>query len=110
VHIRLCEQALEAAGVSGNIVVDCSHANSSKRPELQPLVVENVANQILEGNRSIVGLMIESNLKAGNQSIPADLADLEYGVSVTDGCIDWDTTERCLRQTRDRLRAVLEAR
>jgi 3-deoxy-7-phosphoheptulonate synthase len=110
VHIALCEQALEAAGVSSNIVVDCSHANSNKQPELQPLVVENVANQILEGNRSIVGLMLESNLKAGSQSIPADLADLEYGVSVTDGCIDWDTTERCLRQTRDKLRGRMESR
>jgi len=110
VHIRLCEQALEKAGVPLNIVVDCSHANSSKQPELQPLVVENVANQILEGNRSIVGLMIESNLKAGNQPIPRNLQELEYGVSVTDGCIDWETTERCLRETRDRLRDVLPRR
>ncbi len=110
VHIRLCEQALEKAGVKKNIMVDCSHANSNKQPELQPLVVENVANQILEGNQSIVGLMIESNLRAGNQSIPKDLSQLEYGVSVTDGCIDWDTTEKCLLDTADRLRNVLPAR
>lgn len=110
VHVKLCEQALEKAGVAENIMVDCSHANSSKKPELQPLVVENVANQILEGNQSIVGLMIESHLKAGNQSIPADLADLEYGVSVTDGCIDWETTETCLREMRDKLQAVLPRR
>lgn len=110
VHIRLCEQALEKAGVKKNIMVDCSHANSNKQPELQPLVVENVANQILEGNQSIVGLMIESNLRAGNQSIPKDLSQLEYGVSVTDGCIDWDTTEKCLLDTADRLREVLSAR
>ena len=110
VHITLCEKALAKAGVPVNIVVDCSHANSNKRPELQPLVVDNVANQILEGNRSIVGLMIESNLKAGNQPIPDNLAELEYGVSVTDGCIDWETTENCLRRTRDKLKEVIASR
>ena len=110
VHVKLCEEALEKAGVPTNIMVDCSHANSNKQPELQPLVVENVANQILEGNRSIVGLMIESNLKAGNQSIPENLDDLEYGVSVTDGCIDWEVTERCLREMRDKLKDVLPER
>ena len=109
-HIRLCEDALEKAGVSSNIMVDCSHANSDKQPELQPLVVDNVANQILEGNSSIVGLMIESNLKAGNQSIPSDLTQLEYGVSVTDGCIDWETTETCLRSMRDKLKDNLTER
>ena len=110
VHIKLCEDALEKAGVTGNIMVDCSHANSNKQPELQPLVVDNVANQILEGNSSIVGLMIESNLKAGNQSIPSDLTQLEYGVSVTDGCIDWETTETCLRSMRDKLKDNLTER
>ena len=110
VHVKLCEEALEKAGVPTNIMVDCSHANSNKQPELQPLVVENVANQILEGNKSIVGLMIESNLKAGNQSIPDNLDDLEYGVSVTDGCIDWETTELCLRAMRDKLKDALPGR
>ena len=110
VHITLCEEALAKAGVPVNIVVDCSHANSNKQPELQPLVVDNVANQILEGNQSIVGLMIESNRKAGNQPIPDNLNDLEYGVSVTDGCIDWETTEQCLRRTRDKLQDVIASR
>ncbi|MCP5164700.1 MAG: 3-deoxy-7-phosphoheptulonate synthase [Pseudomonadales bacterium] len=110
VHIRLCEQALDKAGVAPNIMVDCSHANSNKQPELQPLVVENVANQILEGNRSIVGLMIESNIHAGNQSIPQNLEDLAYGVSVTDGCIDWESTATSLRAMRDSLREVLPRR
>ena len=110
VHISLCEEALAGAGLQPNIMVDCSHANSNKQPELQPLVVENVGNQILEGNQSIVGLMIESNLKAGNQPIPANLKDLEYGVSVTDGCIDWETTEKCLRDLRGRVREVLPGR
>ena len=110
VHIRLCEDDLEKAGVKQNIMVDCSHANSNKQPELQPLVVENVANQVLEGNKSIIGLMIESNLNAGNQPIPNNLDELEYGVSVTDGCIDWETTESCLLEIRDKLKAVLPGR
>jgi 3-deoxy-7-phosphoheptulonate synthase len=110
VHIKLCEDALAKAGQAQNIMVDCSHANSSKNPELQPLVAQNVTNQVLEGNHSIVGLMIESNLKAGNQSIPENLDDLEYGVSVTDGCIDWETTQSCILEMRDKLQGVLPSR
>ena len=109
-NIKLCEDALAKAGVSKNIMVDCSHANSSKQPELQPSVIENVAHQILEGNTSIIGLMVESNLHAGKQDIPANLDDLKYGVSVTDGCIDWATTEASLRAMRDTLKAALVAR
>jgi 3-deoxy-7-phosphoheptulonate synthase len=91
-------------------MVDCSHANSSKQPQLQPLVIENVANQVIEGNTSIVGLMVESNINAGNQSIPEDLSKLAYGVSVTDGCIGWDETETALRTMRERLKDVLPKR
>jgi 3-deoxy-7-phosphoheptulonate synthase len=110
VHIKLCEQELLKAGVEPNIMVDCSHANSDKKPELQPLVMENVANQVIEGNRSIVGLMVESNLRPGNQPIPEDLAKLEYGVSVTDGCIGWDSTEEAILTMRNRLKDVLPSR
>ena len=110
VHIRLCEEALTKANIKHNIMVDCSHANSNKQPELQPLVVENVASQILEGNSSITSLMIESNLEAGNQPIPQNLEDLKYGVSVTDGCIDWQTTEDCLLSLREKLRKALQTR
>jgi 3-deoxy-7-phosphoheptulonate synthase len=110
VHVKLCEDVLDKAGLPRNIMVDCSHANSNKAPELQPLVVENVASQILEGNSSVVGLMIESNLKAGNQGIPENPDDLEYGVSITDGCIDWETTERCLREMREKLQKILPER
>ena len=110
VHVALCEQALEKASLPRNIMVDCSHANSDKKPELQPLVAENVANQIIEGNTSIIGLMLESNIHAGNQKIPADLDQLEYGVSVTDGCIDWPATEQLLRRMADNLRDALPAR
>jgi 3-deoxy-7-phosphoheptulonate synthase len=108
VSIKLAEQSLDRAGLAPNIVVDCSHANSFKKPDMQPLVLADVAGQIRDGNRSIVGVMIESHLEAGNQPIPKDLAQLRYGCSVTDGCVDWATTERMLRElsatTADALR------
>jgi len=110
VSVALCEQRLEKAGLANSIMVDCSHANSNKDPALQPLVMDNVANQILEGNRSIIGLMIESNIEAGNQSIPQNLADLKYGVSVTDACIDWETTAASLLDMRNKLKDVLPSR
>ncbi|WP_101759448.1 3-deoxy-7-phosphoheptulonate synthase [Oceanicoccus sp. KOV_DT_Chl] len=110
VHIELTEQALAKAGAANNIMVDCSHANSSKQPNLQPKVMEDVSNQIVSGNNSIVGLMIESNIHAGNQSIPDDLSQLQYGVSVTDGCIDWETTSESIKAMRDKLKELLPAR
>jgi len=110
VHIKLTEQELEKAKLPAKIMVDTSHANSDKKPELQPLVIENVTNQVLEGNRSIVGLMVESHLFAGNQSIPDNLCDLKYGVSVTDGCIGWETTEQALRAMHEKLVKVLPQR
>ncbi len=110
VTIALVEKELTKHKLPANIVIDCSHANSNKDPALQPLVMNDVAHQIMEGNQSIVGVMLESNIGAGNQSIPADLSQLKYGVSVTDACIDWPTTESLLRETRDRLKSVLPAR
>ncbi|WP_461481687.1 3-deoxy-7-phosphoheptulonate synthase [Porticoccus sp.] len=110
VSVSLAEQELSKAGIATNIMVDCSHANSNKNHELQPLVMENVTNQILEGNNSIIGIMVESNIKPGNQKIPADLKDLEYGVSITDACIGWDTTEKALRDMHDKLCDVLPTR
>ena len=110
VSIALCEKELSARGVRPNIVVDCSHGNSNKDPALQSLVTENCANQILEANKSIVGLMLESHLNWGNQKIPQDLSQLQFGVSVTDACIDWATTERLLLGVRERLRPVLPKR
>lgn len=110
VSVSLAERELQAAGLTPNLMVDCSHANSNKQPELQPLVLENVAQQILEGNRSIMGVMLESNINAGAQKIPANLADLQYGVSVTDGCISWDTTEEILTSIAQRIGPALKAR
>ena len=110
VSIAVCERELEAGGLPRNIVVDCSHGNSNKDPALQPLVMDNCVNQIIEGNTSIIGMMLESNLHAGNQSIPKDLSQLKFGVSVTDACMDWGTTEKALREARLRLKDVLPRR
>ncbi len=104
VSIAIAEQALAKAKLPANLVVDCSHANSYKKPELQPLVMADVVNQIVHGNRSLVGVMIESNIVAGNQKIPTDLSELKYGCSVTDACIDWDTTAQMLRDAAALLR------
>ncbi len=110
VSISMVEQALTKAKLPHNIVVDCSHANSFKKPELQPLVMADIVNQIRLGNKSLVGVMIESNIEAGNQPIPADLSQLKYGCSVTDGCVDWDTTDKMIRDAAILLRDVLPER
>ena len=110
VSIAKSKKALNDAGLPNNLMVDCSHGNSSKQPELQPLVANDVVQQILEGNTSIIGIMLESHLNKGNQSIPDDLSQLEYGVSVTDACIDWQTTEELLKNMAERLKPVLSSR
>ena len=110
VNIALCEQALTKAGLPCNIMVDCSHANSNKDHRVQTLVLEDITHQIREKNTSICGVMVESNLHEGNQSIPDDLTQLQYGVSVTDACIDWDTTETALLHMAEQLRDILSTR
>ncbi len=110
VTIALVEQELARNSLPANIVVDCSHANSNKDPSLQPLVMNDVVHQVMEGNQSLVGTMLESNINAGNQPIPADLSQLKYGVSVTDACIDWTSTEKLLRDARQKLKDVLPKR
>ena len=109
-NIAMCEQALKKDGLSGNIMVDCSHANSSKDPANQTLVMEDITQQINAGNDSIGGLMIESNINWGNQSIPDNLSDLQYGVSVTDACIDWDSTQTSMRELASKLKLSLPKR
>ena len=104
VNVRLTERALREKGLPNNIMIDCSHANSDKDPELQPLVLENITHQILEGNTSIIGVMLESHLLAGNQKLEEDRSKLVYGQSITDGCIDWPTTEAALRKIAQKLR------
>jgi len=92
--------AADAVGVGPRVMVDASHANSSKKPENQPLVVADIAGQIARGESRIMGVMIESNLVAGRQDVVPGNA-LTYGQSITDGCIDWATTATVLEQLAD---------
>lgn len=85
------------------VMVDCSHANSDKKPPLQEFVLKSVVEQRLEGNTRIMGAMMESNINEGKQSIPANLDELSYGVSVTDPCVNWETTDRVLRAAAAKL-------
>ena len=110
VSVSMTERALAKAKLPQNVVVDCSHANSQKDPMLQPLVMSDCVHQIRDGNRSIVGLMIESNIEAGNQPIPEDLSKLKYGQSVTDACVDWPTTVDMIRNARKILKDLLPGR
>ena len=96
-------QRLEAAGLPVRIVVDCSHANSGKDPTRQSIVWRDVLEQRRAGDRSIVGMMLESNIHPGSQPVQADRSKLAYGVSVTDACIGWEETEQLLLEARDRL-------
>lgn len=96
-HIARTEQLLAAAKLPRSILVDCSHDNSAKKPALQPDVLRALLAQIAAGNTSIMGAMVESNLGAGNQAFPQPLSALQYGVSITDGCIDWATTEHLVQ-------------
>lgn len=85
------------------IMIDCSHANSYKDHTRQGEVLDNVVDQLIADPNSISGVMIESNLNAGNQNIPENLNQLKYGVSITDKCVDWETTETMLSKTYSRL-------
>ena len=95
-NIAVCEEELESIGATQAIMVDCSHANSNKDHTKQGSVLEAVAEQISVGNKSIRGVMLESNLKPGNQKVDSS-QELQYGVSITDACIGWEETERLLK-------------
>ncbi len=109
VNIALCEEELKKAKLIANIMVDCSHANSNKDYKLQPLVMKNVVNQIVDGNKSIKGVMLESHLREGSQNL-GNAKDLSYGVSITDACINFSETEKLLLETREVLQKVLPNR
>jgi 3-deoxy-7-phosphoheptulonate synthase len=108
--VAQAENELAKGKTSTKIMIDSSHANSGKDPYLQPMVINNVAEQIQNGNQSIIGMMIESHLKGGSQKLTADLDALEYGMSITDGCLDWDSTVTALRNLRDMVKDVLPNR
>lgn len=97
-HILRTEEILAKAGLPKSILVDCSHDNSAKKPELQPEVMRQLLAQITAGNHSIMGAMVESNIGAGSQPFPQPKNQLRYGVSITDGCIDWAATEAMVRE------------
>ncbi len=97
-HIAKTEELLAKAGLPKAILVDCSHDNSAKQPARQPEVVRELLQQVAAGNTSIMGAMVESNLEAGSQPFPQPKENLRYGVSITDGCIDWTTTENLIRE------------
>jgi len=105
-----CEQQLHAADLNARLIVDCSHGNSSKDHNKQMPVCEDVFKQIVNGNQSIIGVMLESHLNAGKQSSDLPIDELAYGVSVTDACIDWQTTDTLLRRGAADLAAVLSTR
>jgi len=96
--IAAAESWIAKAGLEQSLIVDCSHANSGKKHEQQLKVWEDILKQKTDGNKSIAGVMIESNICAGNQPFPEDPDKLRYGVSITDECISWEETERMLRE------------
>ncbi|GAA3538445.1 3-deoxy-7-phosphoheptulonate synthase [Zobellella aerophila] len=110
VNVALAEKAMSTAKLLPSLVVDCSHGNSNKDYSLQPLVAENVIHQIQEGNDSIIGIMLESHLFEGNQSSEQPKQQMRYGVSITDACIDWETTAELLEKCQQQLAEPLKAR
>jgi 3-deoxy-7-phosphoheptulonate synthase len=84
-------------------MVDCSHGNSMKKYQGQAIVMRSVIDQYIAGNDALIGFMLESNLFEGNQKFSGDLKTLKYGVSITDGCISWETTERLLLSAAEKL-------
>ena len=95
--------ALRKSGLPAELMVDCSHANSSKQFAKQEEVWRSLIEQRCAGSPALIGAMLESFLQEGNQPVPKNQADLKYGVSVTDACISWDTTERILREAHEKL-------
>ena len=103
-NVKDVENKLKEAKLPSRIVIDCSHGNTNKNYKLQSSVFENIVQQIVDGNTSIVGMMLESNLSEGNQPINCKREELKYGVSVTDPCIGWEETERVILAAYDKLK------
>jgi len=108
--IAYCESVLGNAGLGQNIMVDCSHANSLKKHENQHVVMRDISQQFQAGNKSIIGFMLESNLEEGQQKLPEDPADLQYGVSITDACINWNSTREALLEFAGQVSEPLKSR
>ncbi|MCB1648447.1 MAG: 3-deoxy-7-phosphoheptulonate synthase [Pseudomonadales bacterium] len=108
--VAQCEDDLRKANLPLNLMIDCSHGNSQKQHQRQLDVLKDVTQQIVNGNKSIIGVMLESNLCEGNQPIPDDPEEIRYGVSVTDACVNWEHTEAALREMAAQLKPVLPTR
>ena len=106
VSIEEACQKLHNEGLEETIVVDCSHGNSRKKHQGQERVLKDIIGQRLEGNQALVGMMLESNLYEGNQPCNENIEELIYGVSVTDECVSWDTTEKLLRCAHGRMKKL----
>jgi 3-deoxy-7-phosphoheptulonate synthase len=104
VQLIKAERLLREAGVDPAILIDCSHGNSGKDHTLQEWVLRSLTDQRMAPNDSIIGFMIESNLLDGNQKIPENIADLTYGLSITDPCVGWDNTERMILDAYESLK------
>ena len=96
-----CENLLRENGLTERIMIDCSHDNSHQDYRNQGRVIEDIKSQIMSGNESIFGVMLESNLFSGKQKTPENKDSMKYGVSVTDGCIDWDETESVIKSLKE---------
>ncbi|MGJ3243616.1 MAG: 3-deoxy-7-phosphoheptulonate synthase [Opitutales bacterium] len=101
--IAACRERLTREGLIPAIMIDCAHANSGKDPQKQPEVLKSLVDQAAGGDLSIIGTMLESNLKGGSQAFPLPREDLVYGQSITDPCLAWETTEATLREAYERL-------
>lgn len=108
--VAQAENELAKGKTNGKIMIDASHANSGKDPYLQPMVIQNIGEQIQNGNKSIMGVMIESHLKGGRQDLKGDPSQLEYGKSITDGCLDWESTVAALHNLRNTIQTTLPNR
>ena len=108
--IAACEVEMKKAGLEPSLMVDCSHGNSNKDYRRQPLVIDSIIEQITNGNESITGIMVESHINEGNQTSEQSRDTMKYGVSVTDACIDWQTTETVLRNLHQAMLPMLEQR
>jgi 3-deoxy-7-phosphoheptulonate synthase len=103
VSIAQTEEQLIKSNLPSRILVDCSHANSGKKPDLQRHVLRSVLQQRLDGNGSLIGFLIESNVYGGRQDPPTTGAALKYGISITDACMGWEDTEQLLRFAHEEL-------
>ena len=101
-HVAEAERQLGEAGLDKTILIDCSHGNSGKDPNRQPEVLRSVVAQRVSGTDSLIGAMLESNLVTGRQPFPDPSSSLVYGQSITDACIDWETTERIVLEVAER--------